>query len=344
MLAFLAVVFGGIVGNGNPEADRISTEIVAAVREKVEITPITLPGKQLAALTHHASGSREIIAKLHVDGLIGGELIDKGGTLTLRLVVYSADGGLRSLSEITLRNRALGFDDFGVIRSNLTDEIRALTPKTVAKSAPVAPAPLPKPVAPAQLKPVAPAPPVEKPTLPVPAKATKVVKVAPAPAPEIEMEPEPAAAPVEEPAPSDEPVPGIDEPAGISQAASSEEDDPDPVLGLQLGVGLGVVSRSFAPGPAIAGYSASPVGTIGVTARIQPARRLCLDALVDRTLAMSTPMGMDSAATTMSRWEVSADYTLHAGRVAVASRLGLGRRAFSIESNLTSRTPDSDYN
>ncbi len=340
MLAFLAVVFGGIVGNGNPEADRISTEIVAAVREKVEVTPITLPVKQLAALTHHASGSREIVAKLHVDGLIGGELIDKGGTLTLRLVVYAADGGLRSLSEITLRNRALAFDDFGVIRSNLTDEIRALTPKA-AKPVPVPvvieKAPVPKPV------PLA--PPVEKAAVPAPAKVTKAIKVVPAPAPEIEMEAEPAAAPVTEPAASEEPVPGIDEPAGISQSAIPDDsEDADPVLGLQLGVGLGVVSRSFAPGPAIAGYSASPVGTIGVTARIQPARKLCLDALVDRTLAMSTPMGMDSAATTMSRWEVSADYTLHAGRVSVASRLGLGRRAFSIESNLSSRTPDSDYN
>ncbi|CAN5922353.1 hypothetical protein BH11MYX3_BH11MYX3_03510 [soil metagenome] len=307
ILPWLAVVFGGVLGNGNPEAARISTEILTTVRERAELTPIKLPAKQLAALTHHASASHEIVAKLEVDGVIAGELIDKHGELTLRIVVYAADGRLRSLSEITLRNRALGFDDFAVMRSNLTDEVVALAPK--------------------------------------PAKPPKVaVALKPAPEPEIEIDPTPTPAAGSEVAAIDEEsAPLVDEP--IAVVASSELEDEDPVLGLRVALGLGVSSRSFTPGPAtVAGYNASPVGTIGLSARIQPARRLCLDALVDRTLAMSTPMGADTAATSMSRWEVSGDYFLHQGRLAIASRVGLGRRAFSIETNLSGHTPDTDYN
>jgi hypothetical protein len=314
MLPWLAVMFGGILGNGNPEADRMSTEIVAAVRERVDISTIKIPPKQLAAITHHSSGSREIVAKLHVDGLIGGELIDHDGTLTLRLVVYGGDGGMRSLSEITLKNRALGFGDFAAIRSNLSDEALALAPK---------PAPRPAPV---------------------------VAKVAPRPEPEpeIEMEPASAAPPPEvadaSPAVDDEPSPIEAVPEAITASAPTEEDE-DPALGLRVGAGLGFVARNFAPGPAtVPGYSASPVGAVSFTAQIQPAKRLCLDLLVDRTLSMSTPMGDDMATTSMSRWEASADYSLHTGRVTVASRVGLGRRAFTIESNVAGRTPDSDYN
>src|SRR4051812_18675478 len=150
ILAPLAVVFAGILGNGAPEAPRISKEIQSAVAEKVELTPIKLPAKALGTLTHHGSGSREIVAKLHVDGLVGGELIDKGGTLSLRLVVYSADGGLRSLTEITLRRRALSLDDFAAIRANLADEVATLAPPKAAPLPPpppakVKPAPAPEP-------------------------------------------------------------------------------------------------------------------------------------------------------------------------------------------------------
>ncbi len=311
MLPWLAVMFGGILGNGNPEAGRISTEILSAVRERIDLSTIQIPPKQLATLTRHGSGSREIVAKLHVDGLIGGELIDHEGKLTLRLVVYSADGGMRSLTEITLKNRALGLGDFAAIRSNLADEALALAP-------PKAPAPAPAPV-----------------------KAKSV----PAPEPEIEMDPTPAAAVADAPpVVDDEPSPIDAAPASVV-ATAVPEDDEDPVLGLRVGAGLGVVARTFSPGPAtVPGYTASPVGAVSFTAQIQPAKRLCLDLRVDRTLSMSTPMGDGMATTAMSRWEASADYFLHTGRVTLASRVGLGRRAFSIESNVSGRTPDSDYN
>ena len=307
MLPWFAVMFGGILGNGNPEAGRISTEILSAVRERVDLSTIQIPPAQLATLTRHGSGSREIVAKLHVDGLVGGELIDHDGKLTLRLVVYGADGGMRSLTEITLKNRALGLGDFAAIRSNLADEALALAPRKA-----LVPTPVPE---------------------------------AKAPEPAIESAPTPVAAVADAtPVVDDEPSP-IDAAPAVVVASATPEDDEDPVLGLRVGVGLGVVARTFSPGPAtVPGYTASPVGAVSFTAQIQPAKRLCLDLRVDRTLSMSTPMGEDMATTAMSRWEASADYFLHTGRVMLASRVGLGRRAFSIESNVSGRTPDSDYN
>jgi hypothetical protein len=318
MLAWLAVVFAGILGNGAPEASRISKEIQSAVAQTVELTPIKLPVKQLGTLTRHGTGSRDIVANLHVDGLVGGELIDKGGTLSLRLVVYSADGGLRSLSEITLRRRALSLDDFAAIRSNLADELAALAPpKSKAKPA-VAPKPEPEP---------------EIEMEPAPAAAPAPTEVAAAD--------EPAAAAADEESPIDMHRPEDDAPVGV---VASADEDPDPVLGLKVGAGLGLMARSFAPGPStVTGYSASPVAAFSIAMQVQPARRLCLDALVDRTITMATPMGSDMASTTMSRWEVSADYFVTHGRFAIAGRFGLGRRAFAIDSQLSSRTPDSDY-
>jgi hypothetical protein len=55
-------------------------------------------------------------------------------------------------------------------------------------------------------------------------------------------------------------------------------------------------------------------------------------------------MGNVAAPTAMSRWEISADYIVHPGRVVVAARGGLGRRSFSIDTNDASATPDSNYN
>ena len=46
----------------------------------------------------------------------------------------------------------------------------------------------------------------------------------------------------------------------------------------------------------------------------------------------------------MSRWEVAGGYTVTRGTIALAPQLGLGRRAFSIDSNDPTRSPDGDYN
>lgn len=318
MLAWLAVAFGGIVGNGAPEAGRIGKEIAAAMTEQAEIARIDVPAKKLAVIARHGSGSRDLVAALHVDGLVVGELTDKRGTLTLRLVVYGPDGGLRSLTEMTLQRRALSLDDFAAIRENLGSDVVAMS-KAASKAAPK-----------------------------VAAKAEPKIAAKPAPAPEPEIDVEPEAPPPTQVAAADDAESPLETAAAepsVSASAIVEEEDPDPVLGLKLGLGLGVIARNFAPGPStVTGYSSSPVGSISLSAQMQPARRICLDALVDRTLTMSTPMGADTAATTMSRWEVSGDYTLRQGRISFAGRLGLGRRAFAIESDMAARTPDSDYN
>jgi hypothetical protein len=284
--------------------------------------------KKLAAIVHHASGVRAMVASLDVDGVIAGELIDHRGTLTLRLIVYAGDGGMRSLNEITLKDRRLGLDDFAVIRQNLSEEAASLAPKADA--------------------------PPQQPPKQVAKATVKAAPVAPS-EPEIEMDATDAA-PATADSVADDAAPGDpaethspDDDAPVATTTSESEtpigDPEDPRLALRLGVGLGVVSRSFSPGPStVTGYSSAPVGAVSVAAEIQPAKRLCLDALAERSVAMQTPMGQAMAPTSMSRWEVSADYFVKTGRFALAARAGLGRRAFAIDTNLVGRTPDSSYN
>ena len=349
---WLAVVFAGILGGTKEEAKQVGHQVIEAIRDMVELEPIIVPPKDLRVLTHHGGTSSTIVDGLHVDGLIAGELIDDHGTLTLRLVVYSSKGSMRSLTEIPLTKRRLGQDDIASIRTNLSDEVTSLAPKALARPAVAAKAtpvvaPKPAPVVVAKAAPVvAPKPaPVVAPK-PAPVVAVKAApKAAPPadPAPEIDMSVE--AEPTTVAAADDAEVPAADEPAVTASTTASAEDDEDPVLGMRVAAAFGVSARNFAPGPVtLPGYSASAVGTFGVTAEIRPAKRLCLDAVVERTLAMSTPMGNVMAPTAMSRWEISADYIVHPGRFVVAARGGLGRRSFSIDTNDASATPDSNYN
>lgn len=304
--AWLAVVFAGVWGDAK-ETPVIAREIVAAIRERAPLEVVDLPPAGRRALARHASGSRDVVANLHVDGLIVGELVTKGDDLTLRLVVYSGDGGLRSLDEMPLRNRALGLDDLAAIRSNLSDEVIAL--------AAVAPSPAPAASIPPSRAPM------------------------PAVAPEVE-------APAEEDAPGPATVvsqvtmdPTSDTPAG------DDGFTPGPSLGLRVTALVGVSARTFLPGPStVAGYTSSAVGTIGAAAHIKPSQRITLDALGERAVAMTTPMATSSAATTMSRWEVSGAYAREAGRFELAGHVGLGRRSFAIESADPARSPNGDYN
>src|SRR4029078_2347309 len=51
-----------------------------------------------------------------------------------------------------------------------------------------------------------------------------------------------------------------------------------------------------------------------------------------------------NAATTISRWEASATYAIIDGDFELGPRLGVGRRAFSIDAVDPARSPDGDYN
>lgn len=124
----LAVVYVGIVGGDTNHVDQQVQLLLAEQAVKATPTPAAVVHK----LATHGDGSRELVRKLHVDGLVGGELVANRGHLTLRLVIYDGDGGLRSLSEIPLDGRRLTRTELAVLNTNLADEVAALEARHAA--------------------------------------------------------------------------------------------------------------------------------------------------------------------------------------------------------------------
>ena len=86
----------------------------------------TVAARELGDLARHADASRDIVQQLHVDGVVGGALIESGGTLTLRVVIYDGDGNLKSLGETPLGGHTMSKDELDVLGENLDDELGGL--------------------------------------------------------------------------------------------------------------------------------------------------------------------------------------------------------------------------
>ena len=332
----LAVVFAGLLGGGHKPVDRAVAHQVQAIVHELHVKPVALAASKLRTLTHHGDGTKNLVRRLHASGVIGFEIVNGHGSPTLRLVIYDADGGLKTYTEVSLGAHGLSKDDLEVLRSNMEDDVSSLGGA----------APAPAPAAPA---------------------------ARPAPD-EIEMDPTPSAAPAPQAGaradqatdadPSDATAHGDAKPdtADASDAVSADEiaamtsgnDSVDaqasssgPSLHLGATVGFGIASRYFTPSPAtVAAYAASPVGAVVAEAHVQPTARTTLSVSTLQTLNMTTPMSDGSiAATSIGLWEVGGSYSLvHRDRFELAAHVGFGHRAFSIDSTDPSRSPDGNYN
>jgi hypothetical protein len=365
LLPLLGVVFVGILGD---DASKIGKQLQAALGD-AQVERLAVPTPALRSLSKHSDTSRELVQKLHVDGVIGGELIAAKGKLILRLVIYDANGRLASLSEIPLSGRTLSADELEVLQSNVGDEVGSLTRAAQARKPVAAPKPEPKPVAAApkpEPKPVAAAKPARTVAIADPfAEPEPAAKSKPDPAPAappkpikppalkvVEPTPDPApahaAAPTEVADASDTVRPEELEAAmaGATEAAVGEVTATNAAtLHIRTAIGLGVTSRLFSPGPTtVPGYAAAAVGAVRFDAHVQPTRRLGIGVVAERTLAMSTPMAGGDASTTISRWEATSSFSLTTGSLEIAPQLGFGRRSFTIDSIDPSRTPDGEYN
>jgi hypothetical protein len=369
-LPSLAVAFVGIAG---PDGAKV-THQVEAVLVDAHVERVSVPGPQMKALVHHAETARDIVRELHVDGVIGGELIvdQTRAHRTLRLFVYDRNGGLSTMSESPLSGRMLSKAELEVLKSNLDDEVETLLAKA-PKQQPPEPKPAPTKIAKAAPPPPkAKAPPPPPPAPPPPPPAPVVVterKVAAPPSNDIgfgrsssgdddappgmptsnahrEAAPVQTAAAEQSDSVSAADIEALTGDSGGGVAAQTETAAPSFADELHLGasVGLGFTSRSFTAPTTIAGYSAGAVGTIRFEGHVQPIARLSLSALGERTLQMSSPVFDGTASTSIARWEIDASFALTTGRVRIAPVLGLGRRTFSIDSTDPARTPDSDYN
>ena len=127
----LAVVFAGIAGNQDHRVD----QQVRSLAEHVHIRAAKLSAGDVQVLGHHGEGASAVVKKLHVDGVIAGEYVVVNGHASVRVVIYSGTGGLRSLSEIPLSGRTLAADDLESLRANLEDEVIAMTRDSDAQRA-----------------------------------------------------------------------------------------------------------------------------------------------------------------------------------------------------------------
>lgn len=354
----LAVVFVGIVGGGHGKIDH---QVKSLVKE-LHVAAKVMPEGHVKALTHHKGDTKEIIKKLHAEGVVGFEVV---GGKELRLVTYDGDGALKTYLELTLEGGALGADDLQTVKDSIADDFAlahvaapAPAPEIEIDAAPVAKAIEKSTKAPVKAAAmVAPATQVDDEMPSNLAKPGQKIAQKSAPAPvETKHEPPPIVDDTQTATPTDGGVSvaeieaatgNNEEPGAMTDAAEVHASaNTESTLHIAASLGVGVTGRLFSPGPTtITGYSSTPVGLVRADGHIEPTRNTRLDVVGEKTISMSTPMASgDSAPTSMARWEASGGYVVTHGSIEIAPTVGFGRRTFSIESTDPSRTPDGEYN
>ncbi len=350
LLPVLAVVFVGIGGGDSAKLDH---QIHSLLHKDARVEQATVSPAELRTLTHHADGCKQIVRKLHVEGVVGGELIEGHGRLTLRMVVYDGDGGMKDLIEWPLSARALAKADIEALRSNLIPDVVDLAgagggggtsdgsndgsgdDDGDGSNDEPAPAPAPPPM-----------PALARMGRHERAPTAAPAEVPDAPASSSDDDHAHKAAPTTTADSSDSvgPEESLENTSTSLGGADTDASEPDPALRMRASIGIGLASRSFAPGPStVAAYGSSPVGAVHLEAQIQPSTRTALSVLAERSLGMTTPLMDGAAPTTMERWQVSGAYAMTTGTIQVAPVLGLGSRSFSIDSKDPSRSPDGQY-
>jgi hypothetical protein len=373
----LAVIFAGLLG-GNSDIDAQ----VQTVLRKLHVKTVAMPKASVQKLTHHGETTRDVVRSLHADGVIACEVVKNDDGATLRLVIYEADGKLKSFSEHPLTGRKLGRDELETLRSNLADDVAALG-GGAPEGDPEPEVEVAIPAKPAKPEPkVAKAEPKAEPKKAAVAKAPleqatddEIVILDENKAPQTSARTDQRLARTEAKAADAKPAPkpasttdvastevassddvasaddavSADEIASLTAGGGEVEPSSAPARALHLGAaaGIGIASRAFNPRPSsVAPYSSAPVASVVLDAHVRPTKRLQLGLGVERTLALSTEMRDGSSApTTIARWEAAGTFALvQHGGVELGARLGGGRRTFAIESTETVRSPDSDYN
>ena len=297
-LAGLAVVFAGLLG-GDAKVD---AQIAGVVRE-LRVKPIAVPAASLRKLTHHAAATRELVRSMRVDGVIACEVIKRGGTATLRIVIYEGDGRLKTYSEIPIGRRGLTRSDLAVLLSNLRDDVTAMRGS--------APDPDPEPDATIV---------VDDDDAPTGTPAPSHARVAAA----------------DDDSPDELGATSQSAPAPAPRSHTLQ-------LGAAAGIGVAsrsftapatVLPYSASPVPALViDARVQPTRRLGVALGVE--RTLQLTTLMgDGSSAPTTISRWEGAAT----YTVA---TL--GALELAPRIGGGRRSFTIDSSDPARSPDSEY-
>lgn len=129
-------------------------------------------------------------------------------------------------------------------------------------------------------------------------------------------------------------------------AAPAPPPEPGALPGLttEATLGLGVLSRSFAPEPrAIPAYQASSVPAVRLAGAVHPLPALGLAFSLERALGMTSELAGESLPTTLGAWHASVHALLRRDLLSAGALVGVGQRSFAIESKSPARSPDGDY-
>jgi opacity protein-like surface antigen len=302
ILSQLAVVFVGIVGNHHETVERQ----LAPTLDKVGVSEVVIPDADLSAIVTHAKSSRALVKKMHVGGVIAGQLLARGRTRTFRVVIYDAEGNLSSETESPVSAAGLEKVDLDVLAINVGELTGGARP---AKRAPA----------------------------PAPTSSSHVDDDVP---PGVGSAPAKHDAPAKPVALADDSDPVATSPAVEQHAPTSGGG-----VHVEIGLALGVVGRSLSTDPnTVKYYSSSPVGTGGFEGAVEVGAKLRISGLFEHTLVMHSDVAPGNASSAIGRYQIAVAYdVVHNDSVQLAPMLGLGARYFSIDSTSTTRTPDEQY-
>jgi hypothetical protein len=303
-LSQLAVVFVGIVGNHHETVERQ----LAPTLDKAGVSELAIPDTDLSAIVTHAKSSRAVVKKMHVGGVIAGQLVARGRTRTFRVVIYDADGNLSSETESPLSAEGLQKVDLDVFAINVGE-------LAGAKPAKRAPAPAPPPTSRSHV--------------------------------DDDLPPGVGSAPAKHDAPA-KPVADADAGDEVAAPPAVEQHAPTSGGGVHVEIGLafGIVGRVLSPDSSttLKPYSSSPVGTGGFEGTVGVGAKARISGLFEHTLVMHSDVDSGSAASAIGRYQIAAAYDIvHNDSVQLAPTLGFGARYFSIDTTSTTRTPDQQY-
>lgn len=115
VFAQLAVVFVGVTGARH---EQIEKQLAPAL-DKAGVVELTIPDKDRIAIIKHTPASKDIVRKLHVGGLVAGELTGTAKARRFRIVMYDGAGKLESESESPISTKGLEKVDLDVFSTNL---------------------------------------------------------------------------------------------------------------------------------------------------------------------------------------------------------------------------------
>lgn len=300
VFAQLAVVFVGVTGTHH---EQIEKQLAPAL-DKAGVVELTIPDKDRTAIIKHTAASRDIVRKLHVGGVVAGELTGTAKARRFRVVMYDGAGKLESESESPISTKGLEKVDLEVFSTNLDSTLGAEL-KHPAKQQPAVRSD------PKHDDSDAP------PGLPGQKAAPKAVaKVDPFSAPE-------------------------EAPTTTTTAPARHG---GPSIHVRAGLTVGFVGRSLsADAGTILPYTSTPVGTGGFEAGLGIGERFAITGGYEHTLVMHSDVGGTDISSGIGRWQIAAQYdVVHTG-VELAPIVGIGGRSFGIDTATGTRTPDYGY-